>query len=112
MKVGELFPTPNNYEPFRRSCQRFIPARPGCYAITVLSKEILYLGLTKNLRARMGNHLDNPEKTKATKNGRAAVFFWLETTDTRRVERTWMNIHIQREGALPILNRIYSPTSS
>jgi hypothetical protein len=40
------------------------------------------------------------------------LFHWLETNDINTVERTWMNIHIQHEGTLPPLNKVYSPVST
>jgi hypothetical protein len=73
---------------------------------------VLYIGLADNLRRRMNDHLDNPSKTGETKQGRAVLFHWLETPDTNKVERTWMNIHMQNEGILPLLNRVYSPVAT
>jgi hypothetical protein len=58
----------------------------------------------------MNDHLDSPEKTGETKLGRAVLFFWIETAETNKIERTWMNTHIQYEGSLPELNSMYSPT--
>jgi len=78
--------------------------------LTTFSREVLYLGLANNLRRRMNQHLDNPTKTNHTKLGRAVLFHWIESPDTNKIERTWMNIHIQNEGVLPALNRSYSPT--
>jgi hypothetical protein len=72
---------------------------------------VLYVGLATNLRKRINDHLDCPEKTRETVKGRAVLFHWLETADINKVERTWMNIHIQHEGALPLLNKVYSPVS-
>jgi predicted GIY-YIG superfamily endonuclease len=72
----------------------------------------LYVGLAKNLRRRFNQHLDSEQKTATTVLGRAILFWWFETGDTNKVERTWMNIHIQREGALPVLNSAYSPTAT
>nr|WP_249157761.1 GIY-YIG nuclease family protein [Bradyrhizobium sp. KB893862 SZCCT0404] len=93
-----------------RSRERFVPATSGCYVLTTVDGFVLYVGLAENLRRRLGQHLDNPEKTALTKQGRAVLFHWLESIDTRKIERTWLNIHIQREGVLPELNRVYSPT--
>jgi hypothetical protein len=59
----------------------------------------------------MNQHLDCPEKTRETSKGRAVLFHWFETEELNKVERTWLNIHIQHEGTLPELNSIYSPTS-
>lgn len=99
-------------ETFKRYRERFVPENPGCYVLTTFSKVILYIGLTANLRARMNNHLDSEVKTGETTLGRAVLFFWIESDDTNKIERTWMNTHIQREGRLPILNSMYSPVQT
>jgi hypothetical protein len=112
MKVATLVPEPTRSEAFRRNRERFIPDAPGCYALTNFSREVMYVGLAKNLRRRFTQHLDNDQKTAVTSLGKVILFWWFETEDTRKVERTWMNIHIQHEGALPILNRVYSPTGT
>lgn len=109
MIVDDLIPQPKNVEPFKRARLRFVPERSGCYVLASFSQVILYVGLATSLRSRMINHLDSPEKTEETKFGRATLFFWLETSDLNKVERSWMNVHIQREGKLPILNTSYSP---
>lgn len=111
MNICELNPKPPYFEPFRRNRERYIPAKSGCYALTTFSKEVIYVGLTNNLRRRMNEHLDNPDKTYETKIGRAIFFFWIETPEINKIERTWLNIYIQHEGALPLLNKMYSPIS-
>jgi len=112
MNTDRLIPQPLCWEMFRRSQQRFVPEMPGCYVLTTISRMVLYIGLTENLRRRMSEHLDSSEKTAETVLGRAVLFFWLETRETQRVERTWMNTHIEHEGALPLLNKVYSPTAT
>jgi predicted GIY-YIG superfamily endonuclease len=111
MNISELVPPPQQSESFLRSRCKYVPAASGCYVLTTFSKVVLYVGLTNNLRRRMNEHLDSPEKTSETQYGRAILFHWTETADTDRVERTWMNIHQQHEGCLPILNKVYSPVS-
>jgi hypothetical protein len=59
---------------------------------------------------RMNEHLDNPLKTSPTKHGRLILFFWIESQEINKIERTWLNIHIQHEGKVPELNKMYSPT--
>jgi hypothetical protein len=110
MNISVLVPQPSACEPFKRRRERFVPEKPGCYVLTTFLKVILYIGLTDNLRRRMNQHLDSFHKTGPTKLGRAILFHWLETPDTHKVERTWMNIHMQNEGSLPVLNGRYSPT--
>lgn len=112
MKLNLLVPYPCASEPFRRNRERFIPAKPGCYALTTFEREVLYIGLTMNLRRRANEHLDNAAKTELTAHGRAVLFHWTETTEINKVERTWLNIHLLNEGRLPILNSVYSPTST
>ncbi|MFO0115507.1 MAG: GIY-YIG nuclease family protein [Betaproteobacteria bacterium] len=111
MKVGELVPEPNHREPFRRNRERFIPTESGCYVLTTFELEVLYVGLTNSLRRRMKEHLDNEAKRAITEKGRPIFFYWLEGEETARIERTWMATHLNREGALPILNKVFSPVS-
>jgi hypothetical protein len=110
MNIDKLIPQPTSNETFRRNRLRFVPTASGCYALTTFSRAVLYIGLAKNLQRRMNQHLDSPEKTCETPLGRAVRFFWFETVNLNKVERTWMNIHIQHEGAIPELNKVYSPT--
>jgi len=110
MNVEALTPAPFARRPFRRSHQKFVPNVSGCYVLTTNTEIVLYVGLAVDLRRRMGEHLDTPAKVAETPLGRAIWFHWLPTPDTNKVERTWMNTYIQAEGALPLLNRVYSPT--
>jgi hypothetical protein len=110
MNIGLLAPAPEKFEPFKRNRERYVPEASGCYVLATFVKEVLYIGLATNLRRRMNQHLDNPDKTNETPNGRATFFYWVESKETQKIERTWMNIHIQHEGVMPILNKIYSPT--
>ena len=105
-----LIPQPSHREAFRRNRERFVPKKSGCYVLTTFSNVILYIGLAVNLRRRMNDHLDDPQKTAETSLGRAVLFHWIESPDTNQVERTWMNIHNEHEGSLPLLNKLYSPT--
>jgi hypothetical protein len=112
VRLDKLLPKPDNFKIFRRSHEKFIPERPGCYVLVTFSLDVLYVGLATNLRRRMANHLDDDDKTSPTSLGRATYFYWLETREIQMVERTWMNVHIQHEGLLPPLNKVYSPIST
>lgn len=111
MNVEKLFPLPSGREAFRLSREAFIPAKSGCYVLTTFGGVVLYIGLAKNLRKRMRNHLDTPEKVNFTPAGRAVLFYWLECAELNKVERTWLNIHIENTGGMPVLNKVFSPTS-
>lgn len=114
MNIRELVPLPTHREVFKRNRERFIPSSSGCYVLTTFSMDVLYVGLTKNLRSRMNNHLDDPEKVSETELGSVTFFHWLvvEVRKLEVIERTWQGIHIQYEGHLPFLNKVYSPTST
>lgn len=112
MKLDLLVPHPASSEPFRRNRERFVPSKPGCYVLASFEREVLYIGLTVNLRRRLNEHLDSSAKTELTARGRAVLFHWAEAIEINKIERTWLNIHLLNEGCLPILNRVYSPTST
>lgn len=112
MNVEALDPPPGGRRRFHLSHQKFVPARSGCYVLSTFADVALYIGKTTDLRRRLGDHLDSSAKTGETPLGRAIWFHWIETRDLDRVERTWMNIHIQHEGCLPKLNAVYSSTST
>lgn len=112
MNVARLIPQPPCSETFKRNRTRFVPEISGCYSLTTFAGEVLYVGLTKNLRRRMEEHLDDETKIGLTPFGRAVRFFWLEHGEREKIERTWMNIHVQHEGRRPILNKVDSPVSS
>lgn len=111
MNLRELIPKPVASESFHRSRNKFVPATSGCYALTTFEGVVLYVGLATNLRSRMEQHLDDPEKTSPTEHGRAVLLHWIElpALELEKVERTWMNTHELREGVKPILNSICSP---
>ena len=111
MNVQELNPSPEHRENFRRDRQRFLPSSAGCYVLVSFQDVVLYVGLTKDLRRRFGNHLDDPKKTSTTDNGRAVFFYWLECDELENIERTWQNECETVDGVLPILNRVASPLS-
>lgn len=112
MIVASLTPKPLKREAFKRNREKMIPAQTGCYVLANFKDVVLYIGLAADLHRRFGQHLDSPEKTGVTPLGIAVFFYWLETQDTNRLERTWMNIHRLSEGKLPVLNSVYSPTST
>lgn len=112
MNITALIPLPEKREPFRRDRERFVPNTAGCYVLSTFEGVVLYVGLAVDLRRRMNDHLDTPEKKNLTKQGRAVWFHWVDTTDTNLVERTWLNIHIQHEGVMPLLNQVFSPIST
>lgn len=112
MNVASLDPPPAGRALFKRDKLRFVPNASGCYALTTFEGEILYVGLSVSLRNRVEQHLGNPQKRAPTGYGRAFFVHWIEREDIERVERTWLNSHIAVEGRMPVLNNVFSPTST
>lgn len=111
MTIDMLNPAPSNRENFKRNAMKFVPDKSGCYVLTTFGGVILYVGQALNIRNRMNNHLDDPQKTAETPLGRAIFFYWLEYDNIGMLERTWLNTHVEHEGAYPVLNKVYSPVS-
>ena len=115
MKITQLQPTPNCRVSFRRSEHQKVSTAPGCYVLTTFQDDILYIGQAdrtdKCLNQRFLEHLDNPEKTLPTAEGKAIWFYFLEYESNRIgvLENTWLQTFETTEGHLPILNKIRSP---
>lgn len=112
MKYFELHPKPENKIEFHLSKLKFIPEREGCYMISNFSGDIMYIGLTNNLKIRFKQHLNSTKKVELTKIGIAFYFFYLLVNDKNKLnqlERGWLNHYELVEGKLPILNTIHTP---
>lgn len=113
MKVEALKPTPKDKTSFKLSSFKSVPKKCGCYVLTTFENDILYIGLSNNLYERFKQHLDNPEKTNPTAEGKA-VWFYFNAYDLKnlpKLERTWINQFDSTHGELPILNKVNSPIS-
>ncbi len=111
MTIDELTPLPTEKVQFKLSSFKSVPQTTGCYILATFDNFILYIGLAKNLNDRFRQHLDNPEKTKPTIEGKA-IWFYYVTFDPKnlpKLERTWLNQYTNRYGRLPILNKVNSP---
>mgnify|MGYP003396698001 FL=1 len=111
MKIEELIPMPKDKVLFALASFKSVPKVFGCYVLTTFDNHILYIGLSDNLYERFNQHLDNPEKTKPTKEGKA-IWFYFQTYNPKnleQLERTWLNQFVTRHGRRPILNKVDSP---
>ncbi|MCZ7402596.1 MAG: GIY-YIG nuclease family protein [Candidatus Methanoperedens sp.] len=111
MKLEELIPLPKDKVHFKLASFKFVPKETGCYVLTSFENDILYIGLSENLNYRFKQHIDNPEKTNPTKEGKA-VWFHFSTYDFKdltSIERTWIHQFAAMHGRLPILNKVNSP---
>lgn len=113
MKIDELTPKPTDKVQFKLAFFKAVPQENGCYVLTTFDNDILYIGLATNLNNRFKQHLDNPEKTNPTLEGKA-IWFHFMTFDPKnlsKLERTWLNQFSSKHGRLPILNKVNSPVS-
>jgi hypothetical protein len=81
--------------------------------LVAYSSEVLYVGLAaSSVRERMQAHLDTAEKRALGVKGVPFWFYYLllKPTEVNAVERGWMNQSILEDGAMPLLNKVYSPS--
>lgn len=111
MKVAQLIPSANERLQFNLKMLKFVPKVSGCYVLSTVDDDVLYVGLTDNLYRRFSEHRDNKEKNQQTAQGIAFWFYYIqcEKIEINRIERTWLNIHTEIHGVLPLLNKVYSP---
>ncbi len=113
MKVIELSPEPKDKLQFKLSSYKLVPKGAGCYVLTTFDNNILYIGLSDNLFDRFQQHLNNPEKTNPTKEGKSVWFYFFSYNKNNlpKLERSWLNQFEAIHGRLPILNKVNSPIS-
>lgn len=111
MNAGRLLPQPTLRAQFSLRWAKDVPEAVGCYALTTFDQEIIYVGLTVNLRQRFKQHRDSDEKRGLTPKGRAFWFYYMLATREKieRIERGWINQHVELHGVRPALNRVDSP---
>lgn len=111
MKISSLLPAVQDRFEFSYEFHKFVPILSGCYALTTFDGHILYIGLTDDLHRRFAEHRSNKDKCSLTAQGKSFWFYYLtlEKAELYRIERTWLNSHMDEHGELPILNKINSP---
>lgn len=111
MKINELIPLPKEKVSFKLASFKSVPNKTGCYVLTTFDDDILYIGLSDNLFNRFQQHLDNPDKTNPTKEGKAFWFYFADydPKNLPKLERTWLNQFTSKHGRRPILNKVDSP---
>jgi len=111
MKIKELVPFPKDKLYFKLMSFKSVPQNAGCYVLTTVDDDILYIGLSSNLYCRFQQHLNNPDKTNPTTEGKAIWFYFstYDPTNLNKLERTWLNQFTSKHGRRPILNKLDSP---
>ena len=110
MKISALVPACTTKVEFAERLIILVPTKPGCYALSNVNEEILYIG-QGDLGTRMKSHLRDPEKTTVTRLGKAFFFHYRITPEIalNKIERGWVQQHEDMEGEMPILNKIKPP---
>ena len=107
MKLRELDPAMLNRVVFNRRELTDAPESSGCYVLATIDDEILYIGRTVNLRTRLGQHLNDPDKQQA--DGVATSWFYyreLPETQLSGVESGLLARHYYAESRRPPMNAI------
>jgi len=107
VKVSELCPLSVERVQFRHSEFVRVPSHSGCYMLSNIYDEVLYVGKSKNLCVRMQQHLDDSRMTSNTSLGLVSWFnYRLWTPD--EIDKMEMQLLFDfkaHEGQLPTLNR-------
>ncbi|MCE5210702.1 MAG: GIY-YIG nuclease family protein [Deltaproteobacteria bacterium] len=113
MKIADLIPLPKDKVHFKLSSFKLVPKETGCYVLTTFDNDILYIGLSDDLFTRFQQHLDNPDKTNPTEEGKVIWFYYMiyDAKNLPKLERTWLNQFSNIHGRRPILNKADSPIS-
>ena len=112
MVATQLKPTPISKDYFDRYGSNRIPKVSGCYALCRSDGLIFYIGQSKNIRSRIKQHLNNPQKTRKTEYGTASMVFYLEYPKERldALENSWIHSYKNAHcGKLPLFNKIEAP---
>ncbi len=110
MKTTRLQPFPNRKITFTRSEFKKIPRVAGCYVLSTVEDDVLYIGQSDDVNRRFQEHLDNSEKTHPTADGKAFWFHFLEY-DVKQIgslEAAWIHQFETMVGRLPILNKVHA----
>ncbi len=107
MTVQECAPELNKRIVFNSSAVHFLPDCSGCYCIANVLEEVLYIGQTQNLSARMVQHTKDQRIRQKTTKGLASLFYFCEVPvmDLLNKEKELLGRYIFAEGVLPPLNR-------
>ena len=107
MKVADLGPAMDARVSFDARFGVHVPDSPGCYILSSIYNDVLYIGETNNLRRRMGEHLDDSRMTQWTPQGLASWFHYRELPDdkTYPTEQSMLSQYEFQEGRKPPLNR-------
>lgn len=112
MIITDIKPCLTRFSPFNFYYHHTIPKIPGCYILTSIKREILYVGQTNNLFRRFQEHLSSPQKTRCSGFDTVIWFYYLayQEKELNNLEHSWLNQYLEQDGCLPVLNKVHSPS--
>lgn len=92
---------------FARWAELDVVETAGCYVLANVYDEVLYVGLSADLRRRFVQHLDDRGKTGSTSKGLAHWFYYFEvpTSELKRTEDALLSRYKFQTTQLSPLNR-------
>lgn len=107
MKASQITDLDTHRIPFRLAESGRLPIIGGCYFLSHLDGEVLYIGQTINLNRRFQEHISDVRMTSQTPLGRALWFEWviLANHTLELMESTYLAKYQASHFALPPLNR-------
>ena len=111
MNVSDLGPKVVLRETFSMAYLKRVTSQGGTYVLTNFSGEILYIGVTNNIKRRMKEHLNSEKYSVVTPQGASYWFYYRVSKEEKcfAIERGWLNQVILSEGYFPYFNKISSP---
>ncbi len=112
MKIEQLVKKELPKVQFNGKFLNHLTSNPGCYILTNVLGDILYIGQALNVRVRVSAHINSTSKTDVTGEG-AAWWVYVQEVESKdklnSVERGLLNLFELMEGRLPVLNKVRGP---
>lgn len=112
MKIDKLRPIPLKKVDFQYLSLKMLPQKKGCYVLTSFDSQIIYLGLSINLKSRLLTHFESSKQEAITELGRIFFAYYIEfenDVELNQTERGWLHQYELEYGKLPPLNKVRSP---
>ena len=100
MKIAELDQTLADKVSFELRASIYVPRSSGCYVLSNMYEDVLYIGQTGDLRRRMEEHLGDPRITQGSTDGLPSWFVYRDVSprDLYPVEQHLLSLYKFREG--------------
>ena len=97
---------------FSKQKEKKVAKESGIYLLTNFSGDILYIGISVNLRRRFNEHIQSSKAFALTPKGKSFWFYYslCHETQHRSLERGLLSQVELNEGKLPWFNQVRAPT--